>query len=229
LNQVVKQEAGKADEKLLYEAGRFRGIALAEKTKQQIALKTEKKELNLAYLNRLLLQDAYPKELVFDDSILCIGDRGASFLASVGFFCFLLGRFSGALLLKRFSAHKVLGLYGLLNVFICALIFLKLGWTSVACVFLSYFFMSIMFPTIFALGIHGLGVRAKKASAFIVMAIMGGATLPKLMGYVADQYDMSRSFVVPLLCFVFVAFYGFKWAKFANAEGVRGLSTTGGH
>ena len=64
----------------------------------------------------------------------------------------------------------------------CLLIFLKLGWLSVACVFLSYFFMSIMFPTIFALGIFGLGARAKKASAFIVMAIMGGAILPKLMG-----------------------------------------------
>ena len=67
------------------------------------------------------------------------------------------------------------------------LIFLKLGWLSVICVFLSYFFMSIMFPTIFALGIFGLGARAKKASAFIVMAIMGGAILPKLMGAVADK------------------------------------------
>jgi len=70
-----------------------------------------------------------------------------------------------------------------------------------------------MFPTIFALGIFGLGARAKKASAFIVMAIMGGALLPKLMGYVADQYDMSRGFIVPMACFVFVAFYGYAWPK----------------
>ena len=70
----------------------------------------------------------------------------------------------------------------LLNVAATLLVFCKLGWLSVACVFLSYFFMSIMFPTIFALGIFGLGARAKKASAFIVMAIMGGAILPKLMG-----------------------------------------------
>ena len=85
----------------------------------------------------------------------------------------------------------------LTNVVATLLIFLKLGWLSVVCVFLSYFFMSIMFPTIFALGIFGLGARAKKASAFIVMAIMGGAILPKLMGYVADKYDMSRGFIVP--------------------------------
>ena len=78
----------------------------------------------------------------------------------------------------------MLGLYGVFNVRACLLVFFKLGWFSVACVFVSYFFMSIMFPTIFALGIFGLGARAKKASAFIVMAIMGGAILPKLMGAV---------------------------------------------
>ena len=79
-----------------------------------------------------------------------------------------------------------------MNVLMCMLIVCKLGWLSVIGVFLSYFFMSIMFPTIFALGIFGLGARAKKASAYIVMAIMGGAILPKVMGAVADRYDISR-------------------------------------
>jgi FHS family L-fucose permease-like MFS transporter len=106
-----------------------------------------------------------------------------------------------------------------MNVAMCFVVFCKLGWVSVACVFLSYFFMSIMFPTIFALGIHGLGARAKRASAFIVMAIMGGALLPKLMGYVADRTDMSRGFIVPLFCFAFVAFYGFNWTRFSKVEG----------
>jgi FHS family L-fucose permease-like MFS transporter len=147
----------------------------------------------------------------------------------VGFFCFLVGRFTGAGLLKKFSAHKVLGLYGLLNVLCCALIFCKLGWLSVLCVFLSYFFMSIMFPTIFALGIFGLGARAKRASAYIVMAIMGGAILPKLMGYVADQYDMSRGYIVPLFCFAFVAFYAFNWPRLSHAQSLNGVETAGGH
>jgi MFS transporter, FHS family, L-fucose permease len=82
--------------------------------------------------------------------------------------------------------------------------------------------MSIMFPTIFALGIFGLGARAKKASAFLVMAIMGGAILPKLMGYVADRFDMSRGFIVPMVCFVFVAFYAFNWPRFSNAQSMQG-------
>jgi FHS family L-fucose permease-like MFS transporter len=149
---------------------------------------------------------------------LSLSSNGAAKLASLGFVCFLIGRITGAGLLKKFAAHKVLGLYGLMNCAACLLIFLKLGWLSVACVFLSYFFMSIMFPTIFALGIFGLGARAKKAAAFIVMAIMGGALLPKLMGYVADQYDMSRGFIVPLFCFAFVAFYGYAWPMLSKTE-----------
>ncbi len=156
-------------------------------------------------------------------------NKGASNLASLGLVCFLVGRFSGAGILKKYSAHKVLGLYGVMNVIMTFVVFLKLGWISVACVFLSYFFMSIMFPTIFALGIFGLGARAKKASAFIVMAIMGGALLPKLMGHVADMYDMSRGFIVPMFCFMFVAFYGYAWPKLAKADSLNSVGPRAGH
>jgi FHS family L-fucose permease-like MFS transporter len=163
------------------------------------------------------------------DGLLHISDQGAATLASVGFICFLVGRFTGAGLLKKFAAHRVLGLYGLMNVAVCLAVFSKLGWPSVLCVFLSYFFMSIMFPTIFALGISGLGARAKRASAFIVMAIMGGAVLPKLMGFVADKYDMSRGFIVPLFCFAFVAYYGFKWPALRGADPAAAAPVRMGH
>ncbi len=160
---------------------------------------------------------------------LVLSDKGAANLASLAFGCFLLGRISGSALLKKASAHKVLGLYGVMNVGATLLVFFKLGWLSVACVFLSYFFMSIMFPTIFALGIYGLGARAKKASSYIVMAIMGGALLPKLMGYVADKFDMSRGFIVPMFCFAFVAYYGFRWPKFSGAESLQVEKVGVGH
>jgi FHS family L-fucose permease-like MFS transporter len=163
------------------------------------------------------------------DGLLHISNQGASTLASVAFICFLLGRITGSGILKSHSAHKVLGLYGVLNVLACWVVFLKLGWISVAGVFLSYFFMSIMFPTIFALGIFGLGSRAKKASAFIVMAIMGGALLPKVMGWVGDLYDISRGFVVPMVCFAFVAFYGLAWSRLSGAESLGRLKPGVGH
>ncbi len=161
--------------------------------------------------------------------LLTLSNKGASNLASLGFVCFLIGRFSGAGILKKFSPHKVLGLYGAMNVLLTFVVFLKLGWLSVVCVFLSFFFMSVMFPTIFALGIFGLGSRAKRASSFLVMAIMGGAILPKLMGYVADQYDMSRGFIVPMVCFIFVAYYGYNWSKFSGAESLGGAPMRTGH
>jgi MFS transporter, FHS family, L-fucose permease len=167
----------------------------------------------------------------FEDhhGLLGLSNKGAANLASLGFLCFLIGRFTGSAILKKFSAHKVLGLYAAASVVLCLLIFLKLGWISVLSVFLTYFFMSIMFPTIFALGIFGLGERAKKASSFIVMAIMGGALLPKVMGAVADRSDLSRGFIVPLFCFAFVAAYGFLWPKLSGHEAMHGVSTTGGH
>jgi FHS family L-fucose permease-like MFS transporter len=160
---------------------------------------------------------------------LVITNKGAANLASMGSLCFLIGRFTGAGLLRKFSAHKIVGLYGAANVVCTFLIFCKLGWLSVGCVFLTYFFMSIMFPTIFALGIFGLGAKAKRASSYLVMAIMGGAVLPKVMGYVADQYDMSRGFIVPMFCFIFVAYYGYNWSKFSGAESLGGAPMRAGH
>ena len=163
------------------------------------------------------------------DGALHVSDAGASTLASVAFFCFLGGRVSGAWLLKKISAHRVLGLYGILSVIACLLIFLNLGWLSVISVFAAYFFMSIMFPTIFALGIYGLGDKTKKASGFIVMAIMGGALLPKLMGAIADKYDMCKGFIVPAVCLAFVAFYALTWPKWSKADALHGVGSSKGH
>ena len=163
------------------------------------------------------------------DGVRHISDAGGSALQSMGFVCFLVGRVFGSWLLKKHAAHKVLALFGILNILVCFLILLDLGWISTICVFLSFFFMSIMFPTIFALGIFGLGARAKKASAFIVMAIMGGAILPKLMGHVADQYDMARAFIVPIGCFGIIALYGFLWPKLSGSESLHGASASNRH
>lgn len=153
-----------------------------------------------------------------------VSNATASTLASLGFACFLAGRFIGAGVVKKFSPHKVLGAYALINVALCLLVMAKAGWISVVGVFAIYFFMSIMFPTIFALGVSGLGAKAKKAASYIVMAIMGGAIMPKLMGHVADISNVSLSFVVPLVCFIAVAIYGFAWSNLSGVPPLRGGS-----
>lgn len=211
----------------LYTPERFAGISLSERTKQ--LLTPDAPASSSARCNRMLLADAYPEALGYRDGILGVSNQGAANLASFGFICFLIGRITGAALLRKYSAHRVVGLYGMLNVAACLLVFFKLGWISVISVFLSYFFMSIMFPTIFALGIYGLGSRAKRASAFIVMGIMGGAVLPKWMGAVADHYDMSRAFVVPMVCFLLIGIYGYVWPRLSRAEALHGVGASSGH
>lgn len=228
LDDIVARDTRSAKKKkpTLYDPERFAGVPLQAETKELLA--QDPKGVDRCRLNRMLLADTYPGNLPFQDGILCFSNQAASFLATLGFICFLTGRFIGAVLLRKVSAHRVVGLYAMLNVLFCLLIVLKLGWLSVVCVFLSYFFMSIMFPTIFALGIFGLGERAKGASAFIVMAIMGGAMLPKVMGAVADRYDMSRSFIVPLACFVLIMLYGYGWPLLSKANSLHGLKSPEG-
>ena len=80
-------------------------------------------------------------------------------------------------------------------------------------IFGAFFFMSIMFPTIFALGIRGLGEHTKLASSLIVMSIVGGAIAPPLMGLIADRSSMRVGFALPLVCFGFIALYGMIWQK----------------
>ena len=234
LNRIIRQELGnkpgKKDNKpAFYDAGRFGNVKLSEKA-QRLVSQTDRNDHATLQMNRLLLQDALPAVLPYKDDILAISDKGAGNLSSIAFVFFLLGRISGAWLLKRASAHKALGFYALANIGICALIIGQLGWVSVLCVFLSYFFMSIMFPTIFAVGIFGLGSQSKKkASAFIVMSITGGALMPKFMGHLGDVYNMSIAFWMPLACFVLVGLYGFTWSKLSQSDGVSGVASSGGH
>jgi FHS family L-fucose permease-like MFS transporter len=167
---------------------------------------------------------------VMRDGQAFISEEGAArILGLVGFGLFLAGRFTGASLLRIFPAHRVLGTYGLINVVLCAIVLLRAEWLSVTAVMLSFFFMSIMFPTIFALAIYGLGEHTKKASAFIIMAILGGAIMPKLMGYLGDLHNMSFSFIMPLACFALIAIYGFCWRKLSGFSSPTDINPTRGH
>lgn len=127
---------------------------------------------------------------------------------------FWLGRFTGSTLFMRIvKPNKLLAVYAVVNVIMMALVVAGLGWISVIALFSTYFFMSVMFPTIFALGIKDLGPLTKKASSFLVMAIVGGAIIPLLMGYIADVSSMAMGFIVPLVCFTFIVYYGLKGYK----------------
>jgi FHS family L-fucose permease-like MFS transporter len=135
--------------------------------------------------------------------------QASKILAFGGFGLFWLGRFSGSTLFMRiFKPNKILAFYAIMNVITMGLVVAGLGWISVIALFATYFFESIMFPTIFALGIKDLGPLTKKASSFLVMAIVGGALIPVLMGRIADVSTMALGFIVPLVCFAYIVYYG---------------------
>lgn len=134
-------------------------------------------------------------------------EQAASLILTLGGICFWIGRVTGSWFMKYFAPARLLGIYAMINTILTFIVVMRLGWLSVIALFSTYFFMSLMFPTIFALGIRGLGPLTKKASSFLVMAVAGGAFCPPLMGAVADHAGMSVAFIIPLCCFAFIAFY----------------------
>jgi FHS family L-fucose permease-like MFS transporter len=140
--------------------------------------------------------------------------QASQILAFGGMGLFWLGRFSGSTLLMRIiKPNRLLAFYATANVITMALVVAGLGWISVIALFSTYFFMSVMFPTIFALGIKDLGPLTKKGSSLLVMSIVGGAIIPVIMGRIADVSTMALGFIVPLICFAFIVFYGIRGYK----------------
>ena len=137
--------------------------------------------------------------------------RDASIVLSFGGLgLFMCGRFAGSWIMQRIRAEKVLLFCAVCTVITSLLIVLNVGIVSLVALFLGYAFDAIMFPTIFALSLRGLGKHTKRASSYLMMSPVGGAVGPLMMGYVADQTTMSLSFIVPLLSFIVVMLYAWK-------------------
>jgi FHS family L-fucose permease-like MFS transporter len=137
----------------------------------------------------------------------------AAYLLSIGFIFFMVGRFSGSVMMTWFKPNQMLAMYASINVLAMVFVILGLGWLSLIAIYFTYFCMSIMFPTIFALGIKDLGGLTKKGSSFLVMMVAGGAVCPIFMGWIADVSRMAFGFIVPLLCFTFIIFFGIRGYK----------------
>jgi MFS transporter, FHS family, L-fucose permease len=120
----------------------------------------------------------------------------------------MFGRFAGSAIMMRFSPRLLLTLFATANVALLALTMLSEGHVAVYSVVAIGLFNSIMFPTIFALSIERLGPLTNKASSLLIMAIVGGALIPFLQGVLADRIGLHHSFILPLLCYGYILFYG---------------------
>lgn len=142
-----------------------------------------------------------------------IDNASAAKYLSVGLILFTTGRFVGTSLMRYIQPNKILSAYALINIVLCALVISKQDWLSVYALLGLFFFMSIMFPTIFALSLKDVGKHTKKASSFLIMSIVGGAIVPFVMGTIADHYDTATAYIIPLMCFLIVSIYGLKGYK----------------
>ena len=139
-----------------------------------------------------------------------VSERTAAGFLTATLVALMLGRFVTTPLMKYISASKLLGLYGAANVLMIALAILRPGMLGAYGIVASGFFLSIMFPTIFALGLKGLGPNTKLAGSLLVMAIVGGALFPPVLGWIARSTgQIAYGYVVPLIGFAVVAIYGF--------------------
>jgi FHS family L-fucose permease-like MFS transporter len=139
--------------------------------------------------------------------------KTASFLVSLYWFGALIGRLLGSWMLTKIQAGKLLGIFGFAATAMVLVSMFTSGPVAIWSLVLCGFFNSIMFPNIFALGIAGLGPMTSKGSGLIMTAVVGGAVVPALIGWVADKAGIQHSFVIPALCYLFIAYYGVSGHK----------------
>jgi MFS transporter, FHS family, L-fucose permease len=137
---------------------------------------------------------------------------GAYFL-SIAMLAFLIGRFVSTALMSKIQASVLLLIYAIINCVLCVVILSGAQYISVFAAIAVFFFMSSMFPTIFAMGVKNLGSKTKIGSSFMIMAIVGGAIMPYFMGKVADHFQTHVAYILPLVCFVVVIIFALSYKK----------------
>jgi FHS family L-fucose permease-like MFS transporter len=132
---------------------------------------------------------------------------------------FAVGRFSATWFMKYIRPSRLMGIYGASNIILVLLAVVIPGWVGVWSIFLTSFFMSLMFPTIFALGIKGLGENTKLGGSLMVMAIIGGAVFTPVMGLISDKTkSMALAMIIPLVCYVVVTWYAVWGARIVTSK-----------
>ena len=136
---------------------------------------------------------------------------------------FGVGRFVSAYLMRFISASKLMGAFSLANIILASIGVFHPGWLGMWCVFLTSFFMSLMFPTIFALGLKGLGPNTKIGGSLLVMAIVGGAVLTPIMGLVSEKFhSLALAYSIPLIAYLYIAIYSYWGSQRSPQSAVSG-------
>ncbi len=141
-------------------------------------------------------------------------EKVAGYFLTGSLVAFGVGRFTATYLMKFIKPQKLMGIYGMINIILVGIGVVFPGWIGLWAVFFTSFFMSLMFPTIFALGIKELGPNTKLGGSMIIMAIVGGAAFTPIMGLISDRTgSMALAMLIPLVCYIFITYYAFIGSK----------------
>lgn len=136
----------------------------------------------------------------------------ASYYFSLSMAMMMIGRFVGTFLMRFIAPNKLLAIFTTCNIILCLVISQSFGWASFISLILLNLFLSVMYPTIFSLGLKRLGSKVQQASSFLVMAMFGGAVFPPLMGKVAET-DIAHAYLLPIICYVVILLFALKFYK----------------
>lgn len=146
----------------------------------------------------------------YGHEVMHFSDEKAGYFFSLSILLLVTGRFAGTFLMRFVAPYKLLALFAAGNIVMCLLVAQAWGWVSFTALLFINFFFSIMYPTIFSLGLKDLGTHTQRASSYIVMGVVGGAVFPPLMGLIAN-YDIAGSYYLPILCYLVILAFGIKY------------------
>lgn len=139
-------------------------------------------------------------------------DNQVAYYFSLSMAMMMVGRFIGTFLMRYIAPNKLLAVYSICNMLLCVIISQSFGWVSFGALIMLNFFLSVMYPTIFSLGLKKLGNKTEQASSFLVMAMFGGAVFPPIMGFAANT-NIAYAYLLPIVCYVVILLFAVKYYK----------------
>lgn len=125
----------------------------------------------------------------------------------------LAGRFIGTFLMRVIAPNKLLAAFAISNIIMCIIVAQGFGVVSFVALLMINFFFSIMFPTIFSLGLKNMGARTQQAASYLSMGVVGGAFFPFIMGAIADHSGIENAYYAPIICYIVIFLFGYKYYK----------------
>jgi FHS family L-fucose permease-like MFS transporter len=147
----------------------------------------------------------------YGNEVMHLSDEKAGYYFSFSLFIMMLGRFAGTFLMRYIAPQKLLAIFAFGNIIMCLIVSQAFGWVSFAALIMINFFFSIMFPTIFSLGLKDLGPHTQQGSSFIVMGVVGGALFPPVMGLIANK-SVSTAYLLPIICYLVIFAFAYNYS-----------------